>query len=210
MPNFLKGITQIKEASKKASSGGESKFLKISDGEAVTIRFLQELDTSGKNHDESRGTAVGIYEHVNPEDFSQSFLCTKEDEGRCAGCERIPQEKKWRPRGRLLINVLVRGTGSDGSKVKVLTTSIGTRGLTPQLVDFAQEYGTLCDRDYRYKRTGEGIDTTYTILPRDASALKKDEASLELIPFEAVFRQLTYDEQVTLLGGDAGSGKGDW
>lgn len=209
MKGILEGLSSIKEASNKASKGGESKFLKISDGEAVTIRFLQELDQGGKNYDSDKGVALGIFEHVNPDNFAQSFLCTKEEEGRCFGCEKVVTERKWRARGRLLVNVLLKASNGESPKVKVLTTSLGKRGLTPQLVEFAEEYGTLCDRDYRYKRNGEGVDTSYTILPREATAMKKDEQSLQVIPLEDVFRKLSYDEQVSLLG-TSGDAKEDW
>jgi hypothetical protein len=198
MKSVLSGITNIEEAAKRFGSG-ESRFLKIADGDSVTIRFLQELDTGDKNYDEKHGTAVGIFEHLNPEDFSQSFLCSREDEGRCLGCEKASVEKKWRPRGRLLINVLIRGNKGEESKVKILSTGIGNKGLTPTLVEFAKEYGTLCDRDYRLKRNGEGLKTSYTLLPREVSAVTKAELSLELIDFADVYKNLAYEEQVALV-----------
>lgn len=36
-----------------------------------------------------------------------------------------------------------------------------------QLAECAGRYGTLCDRDYVIKRSGGGLDTTYSILPCD-------------------------------------------
>ena len=208
MQSILQGIEAIKEGNKRSSSG-DSKFLKLTDGESATIRFLQELDSSGTNYSEDRGLAVGIYEHINPKDFSQSFLCTKEATGKCLGCEKQPIDKKWRPRGRLLVNVLLRGGRGEDNKVKILATSITNKGLTPQLVEFAEEYKTLCDRDYKMKRTGEGFDTVYTLMPRDIAPLKKEEELMELVRFDTVYKDLNHDQQLELLDSSSNSEK-DW
>lgn len=208
--NILKGrdgLGTLREASKPRS--GESKFLKLDDGESVTIRFLQELDEGGSQYAESRGIAYGYYEHINPDDFAQSFACTMDTEAKCAGCDLVTSNRKWRSRGRLVSNVLVRaarGASSDeADKVKIFSTSISSKGLTPQLVEFAEDYKSICDRDYKMTRRGTGIDTTYTLLPREVSPLTTADESADLIDLSTVMRNLAYAEQMDLL-----NGKSDW
>jgi hypothetical protein len=204
LEGILKGSAAIKDAIERGPKGGGSRFLKLDDGESVTIRFLQELDETGKNYDEERGVAIGFYEHMNPDDWTQAFKCTADTEGKCAGCERAPANKKWRSKGRLLANVVVRG---DTDEVKIFGTGLSSKGLAPQLVDFSNDYGSLCDRDYKMTRRGSGIDTTYTLLPRDVSPFTKDDKSHELVDLNGIVRNLTYSEQIEML---TGSGTGDW
>jgi len=204
MRGVLKGAAAIKEAIEKGPKG-TSRFLKLADGESVTLRFLQELDETGKNYEEGRGLAVGFYEHLHPETFA-SFKCTMDDEGRCAGCERVPSNKRLRARGRLLINVLIRNK-NGGDEVRIFGTSLSSRGLAPTLVEFADDYGSLCDRDYKLTRRGESINTTYTLLPREVTPLSKEEKSVELIDLSEIVKDLTYEEQEELL---SGSGNDDW
>jgi len=39
------------------------------------------------------------------------------------------------------------------------------------ILGFANAYGTLTDRDYIYSRTGEGIHTTYSFVPKDKAEM---------------------------------------
>lgn len=208
MNNLLKerGVKGLRESLERGSKG-ESKFLKLEDGESVTIRYLQEIDEGGSLYSDDRGLSYGYFEHIDPDDFSKSFVCTKDSEGKCAGCERVPINRRWKARGRLISNVLVRGKRNEPDHVKIFSTSISSKGLTPQLVEFADDYGSMCDRDYKMTRHGTGIETTYTLLPREVSPLSKEDESAELVDLTSVMRNLTYDEQLDLLGGDR---KGDW
>lgn len=203
LEGILKGSTAIRAAIDRKTGGG-SRFIKLGDGDSVTIRFLQELDETGKNYDGDRGVAIGFYEHMDPDDFARAFRCTQ-DEGKCLGCEKVPSNKKWRAKGRLLANVVVRG--SEGDEVRIFSTGLSSKGLAPQLVDFSNDYGSLCDRDYKMTRRGTGIDTTYTLLPRDMSALTKSDKTQELIDLSGLVRDLNYEEQTELV---SGSGNSDW
>lgn len=204
LEGILKGSAAIKDAIEKGPKG-QSRFLKLTDGESVTIRFLQELDETGKNYDEGRGQAIAFYEHMDPDDFSTAFKCTADSEGMCAGCERVPTNKKWRAKGRMLANVVVRGADKN-DEVKIFSTGLSQKGLAPQLIDFSNDYGSLCDRDYKMTRRGEKLNTTYTLLPRDVSAFTKSDKEHELIDLNELVRSLTYAEQKELLSGE----KSDW
>lgn len=205
MRGVISGAAAIQEAIEKGPKG-VSKFLKLTDGESVTIRIVQELDETGKNYDEKFGLAVGYYEHMDPDTY-MSFKCTQDEDGRCAGCERVPVNKKWRARGRLLMNVIVRNPDGDDT-VKIFGTSLSSKGLAPTLVEFSNDYGSLCDRDYKLKRSGEGINTTYTLLPREATPLTKEDKALEVIDLTDVIRDLDYEGQVDLINGN--TSKSDW
>lgn len=200
---FVQGTKALRD---HMGSRGESKFLKLDDGESVVIRFLQELDEAGATYNKERGLALGYYEHIDPDDFSTSFVCTAESEGKCAGCERVSLNRRWRARGRLIANVLVRGQKGDMDKVKIFTTPISSKGLTPTLVEFSDDYGSICDRDYKLTRRGTSIETTYTLLPKEVSPLTKTDEAQELTPLTSVMRNLSYDEQKELLG----DGVSDW
>lgn len=200
MNQILSGREAIKDAI--TNSGGGGKFLKVKDGQFVVLRFLQEMDPDGTLYDEKRGVGRGFFEHVNPENFRQSFLCTKDKEGRCLGCEKQANNPKWRPKGRLFFNVLVRNDAGD-DEVKIFTTTISKKGLAPVIVDNVEENGTLCDRDYKLKRTGsEWNDTVYTLTPRAPSPLKPEEEELEVIDLTTAVKDLTYEEQVDLIAGE--------
>lgn len=204
MKGMISGIAGIKEAIENGPKG-ESAFLKLADGEAVTLRFLNEMDEEGKTYDETRGLCYGFYEHSEPDDYSKSFVCTLDDEGKCAGCERIAVNKKWRAKGRLFFNVLIRAKRGEENVVKVFTTGTSEKSLAPILVEYATDYGSLCDRDYKLTRNGELLKTTYTLIPRDVSPLTKEDASYELIDLTSLVHHLDYDQQLALL-----DGKSDW
>ena len=200
MNGMINGIEGIKAAIENGPRG-ESVFLKLADGDSVTLRFLNEMDESGATYDENRGLCYGFYEHLDPEDFTKSFVCTLDEEGKCQGCERIGINKRWRPKGRLFFNALIRGKRGETDVVKVFTTGTSEKGLAPQLVEYAVDYGSLCDRDYKLTRRGEGLKTSYTLTSRDVSPLSDADNAAELIVLTALARQLNYEEQGELLSG---------
>ena len=52
------------------------------------------------------------------------------------------------------------------------------------ITGFWQEYGTLGDRDYKWSRNGAGLDTIYTLTPKDPTKKSKEvaEFTLETLP----------------------------
>lgn len=206
MNKALVGRDALRQAIEKTGGG---RFLKVKDGEVATIRFLQELDEDGNLYDETRGTAKGFMEHVHPVEYTKSFLCTVDD-GRCLGCELVATNPRWRAKGRIFFNVLLRNNNGE-DEVKIYAVSMSKKGLAPQIVDYADENGTLCDRDYKLKRTGAGKnDTVYTLTPRAPSPLKATEEALELVDFNTVIKDLDYDQQVELVNGGDDNEAGGW
>jgi hypothetical protein len=52
------------------------------------------------------------------------------------------------------------------------------RNFWHMLSDLGMRYGTLCDRDYEIKRTGERLDTKYSIIPLEPDPDLKDIETL--------------------------------
>lgn len=184
----LTGLKSLKKLVEDGANARVSDFLKLKDGQSVTLRFLQELDESGKMYDESRGLAITVFEHKNPNDFSVRFLCTREEEGYCVGCEMAVADSKWRRRPRLFINAYI----AEEKAVKVLATGFSARSLGGTLIEYAEEFGTICDRNYKLKRIGEGLSTHYTLTPREVSPFDFDKA--KLVDLSTFAKYLSYDE----------------
>jgi len=55
-------------------------------------------------------------------------------------------------------------------EMRILRTKWGKDGyIKNMIIGFVDEYGTLCDRDYKFSRNGGGIKTLYSFLPKDHS-----------------------------------------
>lgn len=199
----LTGLKSLKKVLETANSKGSqgSSFLKLKDGQAVTVRFLQEIDESGKHYDEGRGLAITVFEHVNPDDLSMRFLCTMEEEGRCVGCERVVVNPRWKRRSRLFVNAYV----VEDDAVQVVATGFSAKGIGGTLIEYAEDFGTICDRNYKLKRVGERLSTSYTLTPREVSPFDFD--SKQTIDLEQFARYRSYEECLALV---EGTGDRDW
>ncbi len=189
--NAISGLKSLKKLRDDAGKT-DSNFIKLKDGESITIRFLQELDESGKFYNEARGLAVAIFDHIVPNDFTR-FICTLESQGKCVGCERAALNKAWRKRSRLLVNVWVE----EQQAVKVLTTGFSNKGVGSMLIEYAEDLGTICDRNYKLRRSGEGLSTSYSLLPREPSPFDFD--SVEVIDLSQFAQELPYEEVLSLV-----------
>lgn len=117
------------------------------------------------------------------EDGKTSLVCRKTNDSKahCPVCEYITQlqmskdknDKKLaesiKPRKRVYLNVIDRDSDSDTDELKVLPV-----GLTIQKAIVAilcdPDYGDITDpvegRDVTIKRTGQGLNTEYSVLPK--------------------------------------------
>lgn len=195
MRGALTGLQSLKKVAETANKSA-SDFIKLRDGQAVTVRFLQELDTGAKNFDEERGLAITVFEHKAPDNPSLRFLCTRDEEGQCVGCELAVVESRWRRRPRLFINVYV----VEENAVKVLATGFSSRGVGNTLIEYAEDFGTICDRNYKFKRTGEGLQTSYTLTPREVSPFDLDK--YQLVDLGMFAKYMSYDECKALIEGN--------
>ena len=60
----LKNIGDIIDKPKFESTGQKVRWVKLADGQAAKIRFVEELDSDSANFDETRGLSVVIAEHT--------------------------------------------------------------------------------------------------------------------------------------------------
>jgi hypothetical protein len=220
---IVKGLKDLnKVMDKPQSSGGEgskARWVKLEDGESVKIRFLQELDPDSPNYNEKNGLGFIAVEHTNPKDYRRKALCSMDDQGKCFGCEQHRKDYKagWKGRSRLYMNVLV-DDGKEDPYVAILSQGSSGKTVTPTLIEYAGEMGSITNLMWRIKRTGTKTDTSYTIIPLAKDETPFDYSSLELYKLEeTAVRDLPYTDQEDFFFGEesksedsAASSSMDW
>lgn len=75
----------------------------------------------------------------------------------------------YRDQKRMVATIGADGkpTGEEKPEKAIVVFNMGFKNFLVTLRGYAEAYGTLLDRDYRIKRTGTELDTTYTIIPLD-------------------------------------------
>lgn len=146
------------------STGGKTRYFKPESGQAVKIQFLDDLDEGTPAVDAGAGIAILVKQHQAGKNFMRRAQCTKDDEGRCYGCEQAVKHPQtgWGVTKRIYLNVLV----DDGrNEPYVAVWNLATK-RSPVWEALKEEYvdnGTIADSPWRVRRTGSGTDTTYTI-----------------------------------------------
>lgn len=195
----LKAINSHVEAEENKYNGsGDStpiKWFKLADKQKVKVVFLQELDPDSENYSQKNDLGFLAVEHVNPKNWRQKAVCTIDDEGQCYGCEqhRLDWKAGWKQKTRLYINVLV-DDGTNDPFVAVLSQGNGPKSITPVLIEYATDDGSITDKYFNVSRTGAGAtDTSYTL--RGGAAHKLNVEDFELFDLEKAVRQVPYDQQ---------------
>ncbi len=179
------------------SDGQKGRWLKLEDGESVKIRFLQELDPDSPNYNDKLGCGFIALEHTNPKDYRRKALDTMETEGRDWAQEQHRKDPKagWKARARLYVNVLV-DDGKNEPYVAILSQGTSGKTITPTLIEYAGEMGSISNLMWRIKRTGSKTDTSYTIFPLAKDETPFDASGLELFDLEkTAVRNVPYAEQ---------------
>lgn len=196
---IVKGLKNINDALEKPSDseGSKARWVKLSDGESVKIRFLQELDPDSPNYNEKAGLGFIAAEHTNPKNYKQKALCTSDDQGRCWACERHRQNYKegWKARSRLYINVLV-DNGKEDPYVAILSQGTSGKSITPTLIEYAGEMGSISNLTWRLKRSGTGTSTEYVGISLGQDKEAFDASKYELFDLEKIaIKEIAYEEQ---------------
>ena len=187
----IKGI--IAESTPRETSS--VKWLTMKDGQAIKVRFLNELDEESKMYDPERGVAAVVHEDVTPGDFKTKAQCTMDDEGRCWACEQAARgEKEWRPKTRFYANVIV-DNGIDDPYVAVWNMGVFRSTTFATIKEHYMDNGSISDWTFKLKRQGEKTDTTYLFLPQ-----KQDSEPFDFSPFKPydlndAIRAIPYVEQ---------------
>ena len=194
----IKKYKEEQEAKKAAAEAGNINWLKIDDGEAVKIWFLQELDKGALGYHEENGLGFLATEHTNPKDFRKKCLCSIDDEDQCLGCEKHREDWKagWRAKSRLYINVLVERKNGD-REVAVMSQANGSKSvIAPMVLEYAVENNTITDRWWKITRTGTKETTAYSPFvygPSDDVDVK--EYADQVQDLKRCVREVPYDEQ---------------
>jgi len=204
---IVKGLKDLNKALDKptySESDSKGRWVKLEDSESVKIRFLQELDPDSPTYNEKNGLGFIAVEHTNPKDYRRKALCSMEDQGKCYGCEQHRKDYKagWKGRSRLYMNVLV-DDGKEDPYVAILSQGSSGKTITPTLIEYAGEMGSITNLMWRIKRSGTKTDTSYTIIPLAKDETPFDYSSIELFDLEAsAVRDLPYTEQEAFFAGE--------
>lgn len=198
---LVKGLSSMGKVLDKPayseSDGQKGRWLKLEDGESIKVRFLQELDPDSPHYNDKTGCGFIALEHTNPKDYRRKALCSMEDQGKCYGCEQNRKDFKagWKARPRLYVNVLVDDSKNE-PYVAILSQGTSGKTITPTLIEYAGEMGSISNLMWRIKRTGSKTDTSYTIIPLAKDETPFDASGLELFDLEkTAVRSVSYAEE---------------
>ena len=211
----LKNINALVDKPKYEGSGSKVRWLKLADGQAVKIRFIEELDEDSANYNESRGLALVVKEHTNPKDYKRRALDTMESEGRDWAEEMHRKDPKagWRAHLRFYCNVLV-DDGLEAPYVAIWAMGVSKQSAFNTIREYALETGSISNLTWKLKRNGQGTETSYTLIPGTPDKEPFDWSKVEAFPLEKALNKIPYAEQEAFyLGFDTPSGSSstiDW
>lgn len=181
-----------------AQKTGTKKYLTIGAGESVKVRFRQELTEDGKGYDEKYGTGIMVPVITSPINWKWRAASTAQIEKfgfRCWASEQVHKDKAWRPKTHLIINVAVE-VEPGVWEPRIIDTTFNQRHIGAILIEYAKEFGTITDRDYKYSRQGSGAsDTNYSLIPLSVSEMTSEIKQLPMHELENTYLTLPYDKQ---------------
>ena len=212
----LKNINALVDKPKFEGTGSKVRWFKIADGQAVKIRFIEELDEDSANYNEARGLALVVSEHTNPKDYKRKAVDTMESEGRDWAEEMHRKDMKagWRARLRFYCNVLV-DDGIDSPYVAIWNMGVSKQSAFNTIREYALETGSISNLTWKVKRNGQGTETSYTLIPSSPDVAPFDWAEFEPYALEKALNKVPYAEQEAFyLGFDtpssSSSANADW
>jgi len=186
----------------KKRSSGDADWMTLEDGDNL-VRFLS--DEEGNFYHETG------YHYVKQGKDKVAVVCNRLDSGEpCYICDIVDSlykskdksdkelAKELSAKSRIFFNVIDR---SDG-KVKVLGT--GNQIFKELLKYFADDdWGDLTDaktgRDVVINKSGSGLDTEYSVIPKPNTSKLKEE--VELKDLSSISKPFTYEEQELVMDG---------
>lgn len=134
---------------------------RLGEGETVTVRFLFEMD------DEENGWGF-LLSQFDSEKQRTIFYEDEDDT----------------PEGAAGVRESYFATAYDcDDKERDVPIDVWElrKTLVVKLIEFEDEYGSVTDRDYKLRRRGTGVDTTYAATPLDAVPMSKKIAKARKI-----------------------------
>ncbi len=150
-------IDAMKERIKNSGSSRKEIFYVGADAKK-RIRFLQELDD---------GYEFKFHSHWNR---GVNALCAEVYGQDCPYCADTDEEMKE------VTQYAWNVWDYDANAVRILLYKATGISPVPQLIEFAEEYGTICDRDYTIKKTGKGMSGNVTVIPAEVSKFRNSKA----------------------------------
>lgn len=153
---------------------------------------------------------------------------THNPKAKCPVCEMVEELKKGskedkklandiRQVKRIYINVINRDDEESGDEPKILPIGITVlKGLLEAICD--PDYGDITDfedgRDMTIKKSGTGLNTEYSTLPKPKSSVasevySEEELEEKMADLSIVFKDQSYDEIVAIMNGDDVDGEDD-
>jgi len=209
--SVIKGLANINallDKPKYDENKPKVRWLKLADGQAVKIRFIEELDEDSANYSEARGLAMVVKEHTNPKDFRRRAVDTMDEEGRDWAEEMHRKDPKagWRGRLRFYCNVLVND-GIEDPYVAIWSMGVSKMSVFNTIREYAIETGSISSLEWKLKRNGQGTETSYTLIPSAPDTEPFSWNDVEPYPIEMALNKIPYAEQEAFyLGFDQPSG----
>jgi hypothetical protein len=192
----LKDISALVDKPKYEGTGTKVRWLKLADGQAVKIRFIEELDEDSANYNADRGLALVVSEHTNPKDYKRKAVDTMDTEGRDWAEEMHRKDMKagWRARLRFYCNVLV-DDGIEAPYVAIWSMGVSKQSAFNTIREYALETGSISNLTWKVKRNGQGTETSYTLIPGGPDKEPFDWSTVEPFPLEKALNKIPYAEQ---------------
>jgi hypothetical protein len=203
----IRGLKAIQEKTAEVANlaGSGTRYLYIGEGDSALIRFIDD--------NEMIQTKMHEYEDVQPtgKKYKKAYCIENLTGTPCKWCavanlpknvyvflvyvynvihknqnpelNTNPDAKRW--------DAVKQGTATfykeDINEIRMLRIKFGKDSyLKNAVLQFVGEYGTLCDRDYKFVRNGGGKNTNYSFIPKDPSKTpaevldaKQDSPTLE-------------------------------
>lgn len=192
----LANINALVDKPKYDSDKPRVRWLKLTDGQSVKIRFIEELDEDSPNYKESRGLSLVVKEHTNPKDYRRKAVDTMESEGRDWAEEMHRKDPKagWRGRLRFYCNVLV-DDGIEEPYVAIWSMGVSKQSAFNTIREYAIETGSISNLSWKLKRSGSGTETSYTLIPSAPDSEPYDWSTVEPFDIDLALNHVPYAEQ---------------
>jgi hypothetical protein len=195
--SIVKGLKNINALLDKPKyEGAKVRWLKLADGQALKIRFVEELDEDSASYSENRGLALVVKEHTNPKDYRRKAVDTMETEGRDWAEEMHRKDPKagWRARLRFYCNVLV-DDGIEDPYVAIWSMGVSKQSAFNTIREYALETGSISNLTWKLKRNGQGTETSYTLIPSVPDTEPFAWSDVQPFPLESALNRVAYAEQ---------------
>ena len=192
----LKNINALLDKPKYDENSPKVRWLKLADGQAAKVRFIEELDEDSANYNVDRGLALVVKEHTNPKDYKRKAVDTMEAEGRDWAEEMHRKDVKagWRARLRFYCNVLI-DDGIETPYVAIWSMGVSKQSAFNTIREYALETGSISNVVWKVKRNGQGTETSYTTIPGAPDTEPFNWGDIKPYALELALKKIPYAEQ---------------